>query len=233
MASIARRGRMVTRAAPSHLSDRAHLFTALRLLRTSDHAKVAEILALRHPLAVLGRQLGSSKVKFSPADRVVLAALLAPLPRALLRRLRLLVRPDTTLRRHRNLLRRRHARASYNKQPGRPRTVRSIRALVLRLALENSTRGNRRIHGELATLGIKTAASTVREILHHEGTDPAPQRTTVNRAAFLRSRTDALLAMDFIETITLTGQRQHTLATIEHTTRRIRTLGTTTHPTTD
>ncbi|MFE4250610.1 hypothetical protein ACFRU3_14070 [Streptomyces sp. NPDC056910] len=62
----------------------AHLFAALRLLRTSDHDKVAEILALRHQLAVLERQLGSSKVKFSPTDRVVLATLLAPLPRAVL-----------------------------------------------------------------------------------------------------------------------------------------------------
>ncbi|MFE5021756.1 integrase core domain-containing protein [Streptomyces sp. NPDC056656] len=37
------------------------------------------------------------------------------------------------------LLRRRHARASWNKQPRRPRTVRTVRALVLRLARENST----------------------------------------------------------------------------------------------
>ncbi|WP_326778157.1 hypothetical protein [Streptomyces sp. NBC_01445] len=51
-------------------------------------------------------------MKFTPVDRVVLAALLAPLPRAVLRRLRLLVRPDTISRRHRDLLRRPHARAS-------------------------------------------------------------------------------------------------------------------------
>lgn len=77
---------------------------------------------------------------------------------------------------------RRHARASCNKQPGRPRTVRSILALVLRLARENSNWGYRRIHGELATLGIKIAASTVWEILRHEAIDPAPQRTTLTWA---------------------------------------------------
>jgi hypothetical protein len=51
----------------------------------------------------------------------------------------------------------------------RPRTLRSIRALVLRLARENSSWGYRRIHGELLVLGIKVAASTVWEILHDAG----------------------------------------------------------------
>ncbi|MET7542182.1 hypothetical protein [Streptomyces sp. NPDC005507] len=70
---------------------------------------------------------------------------------------------------HRGLLRRRHARASCNEQTGRPRTVRSIRALILRPTRENSTWGYRRIHGELATLGIKIATSTARG-------DPPPRR---------------------------------------------------------
>ncbi|MFF3879316.1 integrase core domain-containing protein, partial [Streptomyces sp. NPDC001978] len=60
--------------------------------------------------------------------------------------------------------------------------------------------------------------------------DPAPDRTTTTWAAFLRSQADAILAMDFIETVTLTGQRQYILAAIEHATRRVRILGTTDHP---
>ncbi|MCE7002004.1 integrase core domain-containing protein [Kibdelosporangium philippinense] len=80
-------------------------------------------------------------------------------------RLRLLVRPDTILRWHRDLLRRRHAKASRPKRPGRPHTIRSIRVLVLRLAKENQSWGYRRIHGELLVLGIKVAASTVWQIL--------------------------------------------------------------------
>lgn len=87
------------------------------------------------------------------------------------------------------------------------------------------------MHGELATLGIKVAASTVREILTSEGIDPAPDRAATTWADFLRSQADALLACDFIEAVTLTGQRQYILAVIEHTTRRIRVLGTTAHPT--
>ena len=108
-------------------------FALFRLLPISDQEKDVEILALRHQLTVLQRQLDGDKVRFTPADRALLAALLHRLPRPTLRRFPLLVHPDTVLRWHRNLLARRHAVASRPKRPGRPRTVRSIRALVLRL----------------------------------------------------------------------------------------------------
>ncbi len=206
-------------------------FAVLRLLPSSDRDKDVEILALRHQLAVLQRQLGSQTVSFTPADRAFLAALLQPLPRTVLRRLRLLVRPDTVLRWHRNLMRRRHADLSKRRRRGRPPTVRSIRTLVLRLVRENPSWGYRRIHGELATLGIAVAASTVWEILKAEGIDPAPHRSTSTWADFLRGQAEALLAVDFIETVTLTGQRLYILAVIEHATRRVRVLGATAHPT--
>jgi hypothetical protein len=114
---------------------------------------------------------------------------------------------------------------------GRPRTIRSIRALVLRLARENPSWGYRRVHGELLTLGVKVAASTVWEILRAAGIDPAPERTATTWAQFLRSQAEVLLAVDFIETITLTGTRMYVLAAIEHASRRIRILGATAHPT--
>jgi hypothetical protein len=77
---------------------------------------------------------------------------------------------------------------------GRPATVRSIRALVLRLVRENPNWGYRRVHGELATLGIKVAPSTVWEILKTAGIDPAPQRNSTTWADFLRSQAETLLA---------------------------------------
>ncbi|WP_329467289.1 integrase core domain-containing protein [Streptomyces sp. NBC_01431] len=206
-------------------------FAALRLLPMSDRDKDVEILALRHQVTVLERQLGADRVKFAPADRVFLSALLAPLPREVVRRLRLLVRPETVLRWHRDPMRQRHARLCRPKRPGHPCTARSIRFLILRLVRENPSWGYRRVHGELAALGIKVAASTVREILKAEGIDPAPDRTATTWAGFLRSQANALLACDFIETVTLTGQRQYILAVIEHATRRVRVLGTTAHPT--
>jgi transposase len=205
-------------------------FAVLRMLPMTDLDKDVEILALRHQIGVLQRHLGPRTVTFTPADRAFLAALLQPLPRAILRRLRLLVRPDTVLRWHRDLIRARHAKISKPKRRGRPPTVRSIHALILRLVRENPSWGYRRIHGELATLGIKVAASTVWEILQAAGVDPAPQRSTTTWADFLRNQAQALLAVDFIETVTLTGQRQYILAVIEHATRRVRVLGTTAHP---
>jgi putative transposase len=162
----------------------------------------------------------------------VLAALLHRLPRDVLRRVRLVVRPETVLRWHRDLIAARHARISRPKRTGRPPTVRSIRALVLRLAGENSSWGYRRIHGELLILGVKVAASTVWEILKDAGIDPVPERTSDNWARFLRSQAQAILAADFFETVTLTGARIYVLAVIEHATRRVRILGATAHPTT-
>ncbi|MEU4744350.1 integrase core domain-containing protein [Actinosynnema sp. NPDC023658] len=206
-------------------------FALLRLLPMSDRDKDTEILALRHQIMILERQLGNARPRFSPGDRAFLAALLHRLPADALRRLRLLVRPETVLRWHRDLPARRHAARSRPRRPGRPRTVRSIRLLVLRLARENPTWGYRRIHGELLVLGVKVAASTVWQILKDTGTDPTPQRTTTTWSAFLRSQADALLACDFFETSTLSGTRQYVLAVIEHTSRRIRVLGTTAHPT--
>jgi hypothetical protein len=108
--------------------------------------------------------------------------------------------------------------------------VRSIRALVLRLARENPGWGYRRIHGELLVLGVKVAASTIWEILKEAGIDPAPDRASSTWADFLRSQADALLACDFLETVTLSGARMYVLAVIEHRSRRIRILGATAHP---
>ncbi|MFI8305156.1 integrase core domain-containing protein [Streptomyces sp. NPDC085927] len=206
-------------------------FAMLRLLPMSDRDKVVEILTLRHQITVLERQLGGGRVRFTPTDRAFLAALLHRLPRDVLRRLRLLVRPDTVLRRHRDLVTRRHADQSRPKRPGRPRTVRSIRALVLHLARENPGWGYRRVHGELLVLGVKVAASTVWEILKEAGIDPSPERSSSTWADFLRSQAEALLACDFFETVTLTGTRLYVFAVIEHATRRIRVLGATAHPT--
>ncbi|GAA3981260.1 hypothetical protein GCM10022384_33070 [Streptomyces marokkonensis] len=107
----------------------------------------------------------------------------------------------------------------------------SIRHLVLRLARESPTWGYLRLHGELLVPGVKVAASTVREILWEARTDPAPERTSITCADFLRSQADALPARDFFRTVTLTGTRLYVFAQIEHASRRIRVPGATAHPT--
>jgi putative transposase len=205
-------------------------FAMLRLLPMSDRDKDAEILALRHQITVLERQLIQDKVRFAPSDRMFLAALLHRLPRDVLRRVRLLVRPDAVLRWHRDPLARRHAVASRPKHPGRPRTVHSVRVLVLRLARENPSWGYRRLHGELLVQGVKVAASTVWENLKEAGIAPSPERASTTWAGFLRSQADALPACDFFETVTLSGTPLYVFAMIEHTSRRVRILGATAYP---
>jgi NAD(P)-dependent dehydrogenase (short-subunit alcohol dehydrogenase family) len=114
---------------------------------------------------------------------------------------------------------------------GRPATRRTIKALVLRLARENPGWGYRRIHGELAGLGVKIAASTVWVILNKAGMDPAPRRTSPTWPQFLRSQAEAILACDFFTADLLDGTQAYVLAVIEHATRRVRILGVTLHPT--
>ena len=92
-----------------------NVFALLRLLPVSDRDKDAEILALRHQITVLERQLGKVRPRFSPVDRAFLAALLHRLPRDMPGRFRLLVRPEAVLRWHRDLLARRHA---FRSRPG-------------------------------------------------------------------------------------------------------------------
>jgi putative transposase len=201
-----------------------------RLSRREKTWKTAEILILRHQFAVLQRQQ-PRRPNPGWADRALLAALLAVIPKARSHGLRLLVTPDTILRWHRDIVRRRRAIRSRRGKPGRPATRRNVTALVLRLARENPGWGYRRIHGELAGPGVKIAASTAREILRNAGIDLAPRRAAPTWPLFLRSPTEAILACDFFTADLLDGTWAYVLAVIEHATRRIRILGVTLHPT--
>jgi hypothetical protein len=116
------------------------------------------------------------------------------IPKARRQGLRPLVTPDTIVRWHRDIVRRHRAARSMRGKTGRPATRRNIRALVLRLARDNPEWGYRRIHGELAGLGVKVAASTVWEILKASGIDPARRRTGPAWSQFLRSQAEAILA---------------------------------------
>ena len=209
------------------------LAASLRLSRREEAWKTAEILILRHQLSVLQRRQ-PRRPKLHWADRALLATLLSVIAKARRHRLRLLVTPDTILRWHRDLVRRRWATRSKRGRTGRPATRRNIKALVLRLARENTEWGYRRIHGELAGLGVAVAASRVWEILKASGVDPAPlRRTGPTWPQFLSSQADAILACDFFTADLLDGTQAHVLTVIGHATRRIRILGVTLHPTGD
>lgn len=167
------------------------------------------------------------------ADRALLAALLELIPLARHASLRLIITPQTVLRWRRDIVRRRWAAKSHHKHPGRPATHHNITRLAVRLARENPGWGYRRIHGELAGLGIRVAPSTVWEILTKAGIPPAPRRGGPTWAQFLHAQADAILATDFFTVDLLDGTSAYVLAVIEHATRRIRILGVTAHPDTD
>src|SRR6266487_3013462 len=130
----------------------------LRLLvsgRSSAFAKDVELLVLRHQLVVLGRQ--QRRPSLRPADRALLAALARLLPPR--RRHGLVVTPQTLLRWHRELVRRKWAQP--RRSPGRPPVDGRVRELVLRFARENPRWGYPRIAGELLKLGLRVSPSTI------------------------------------------------------------------------
>lgn len=87
---------------------------------------------------------------------------------------------------------------SARRSPGRPPTAPAIRKLVIEMATRNPRWGHRRIHGELNRLGHSIAASTVWQILHDAGLDPAPRRAGPTWRSFLRSQAKHIVAVDFV-----------------------------------
>ena len=116
-------------------------------------------------------------------DRAWLALLAGTLPVGRLAAMRLIVTPATILRWHRDIVRRRWARLSRRGRSGRPLVRRTVRSVVLQLARENESWGYRRIHHELAGLGIIVAPSTVWRILKDAGIGPAAPRWTTSPAS--------------------------------------------------
>ena len=197
------------------------------LVFRGDRAKAAELLVLRHENAVLRRHV--SRVRYDPADRVWFAALARLLPRRRWTEI-FPVTPATLLAWHRRL-----AAAKYDtskqRKPGRPPTARSIAGLVVRLAKENPLWGYRRIHGELTKLGLAVAPSTVWEILHAAGIDPAPRRSGPTWRQFLHAQAAGILAADFLHVDTVLLRRLYALIFTEHGTRRMHLGGVASHPT--
>jgi putative transposase len=195
------------------------------LLGRSQASKEIEILVLRQELTVLRRQL--PRPRHQPRDRLLLAALSRLLPRS--RWSVFTVTPQTLLRWHRQLVTRRWTYPS--RRPGRPPTARMIRDLVLRLARDNPSWGHRRIQGELSGLGHRVAASTVWEILHRAGVDPAPQRDGPSWRQFLTAQAHGIIACDFLTVETVLLRRLYVLIFIELADRRVHLAGVTAHPT--
>ena len=213
-----------------------HLFAALSrqilskigLVIASGDARDAQILALRHQILVLQRQI--NRPRFTNTDRTILALLGSAMTRARRRNAFLIVKPETVLRWHLQRTRR-HWTQPPNKPRGRPPIDPAIRRLIIRLARENPNWGYRRIHGELLRLGHTIDASTVWKILKIAGINPTRDRAGPTWSQPIRSQAKGILATDFACVDTVLLKRFHVLFVIEHSTRRVHLAGITANPT--
>jgi hypothetical protein len=199
-----------------------------RLLRLAhgSHKEVdneVELIVLHHQLAVLRRQV--RRPCLTRRDRLFMVAMSRLLPRT---RWSFHVSPQTLLRWHRELVRRRW---TYRRRSagGRPPTSTELRKLILRIARENPRWGCLRIKGELATLGMSLSASAIRCLLRSSGLGPAPRRGPT-WGTFLRAQAKGSLALDFFTVDTVWLRTLYVLFAIELATRRVRVLGVTYHP---
>jgi putative transposase len=141
-----------------------------------------------------------------------MAAIARTFPRA--RWSSFVVSPQTLLRWHRELVRRKW---TYRRRcaGGRPPITGEVRELILRMGRENPRWGCIRIRGELAKLGIRVSATKIRTLLRANGLGPAPRKSGPTWSEFLRSQAHAILALDFFTLETLRLRTLYVLFAIE------------------
>jgi putative transposase len=191
------------------------------LHRMNDLAKDAEILVLRHQLAILRRQIARPSFRWS--DRALIAALARLVPRE--RWGAFLIAPETILRWHRALVRRHWTYP--HRRPGRPRLPEDTVEQIVRLARENPRWGYLRILGELKKLGLTVSKGSVANVLRRHRFPPAPRRGGPTWTEFLRAQAKGVVATDFFTVDTVLLRRYYVLFVVEIERRVVHLLGVT------
>jgi len=216
-----------------------HIFsTILELVhigRLSEKDKDLEIMILRHQLDVMTR-LQAKPVKPNRAEKLTLAVLTKKLkqstnrPAHKLRDIIRIVKPETVIRWHREVVRRKWAQEQKNKG-GRPKISQDIESLIVLLAQENTRWGYAKIEGELLKLGYKVSPTTVRNVLDRNGIVPTPVRNgSIGWRKLMNHYKEQLLACDFFTVETIFLRTIYVLIFIELGSRRVHLAGVTSHP---
>ena len=212
------------------------VWDCLRFSRLSPDDKTLELLLLRQQILILRRhqKRGPSIMR---SEKLILLTLVehfrdfANLQKAQLEQLILIFKPDTLLRWHRQLVKRKWTFNHQHQKVGRPPTEPQVVQLVLQFARENRW-GDDRIAGELKKLGYRISHETVRKILRHHGILPNPhQKPSSTWRKFENHYRETLLACDFFTVETIRLQTLFVFFFIEVGTRRVHIAGVTGHPT--
>ena len=183
----------------------AFFYSVLRLLldvvdvRLRVRDREAELLLLRHQLRVVRRQV--KRPRLDVADQTIMAALSRRVSRAAW--VGMLVQPETVLRWHRELVRRKWAAFGRRRGPGRPGLDAELQKLILEMAKDNPKWGCVRIRGELLKLGHVISATAIRKLLRRNRVGPAPLRSRQSWKAFLRTQASAIVLTDFLSVDTV------------------------------
>jgi transposase InsO family protein len=182
---------------------------------------------------LLKERLRGKRIRFTDAERALLARKARAVGRKTLLKLETFVTPDTLMRWHRRLV---AQKWDYSKRrgPGRPGIMREISELVVRMAMENPQWGYTRIQGALANLRHTVARGTVANVLKANGIEPAPERGKHTRwSTFLKAHWKAFAASDFFSIEVWTGKglvTHYVLFVISLADRIVEVLGITATP---
>ena len=182
---------------------------------------------------LLKERLSGKRIRFTEAERALLARKAKALGRKTLLGLDTLVSPDTLMRWHRRLVAQKWD-FSNRRGPGRPGIMRQISQLIVRMAQENPGWGYTRIQGALGNLSHKVARGTVSNVLKRNGIEPAPERSKrTTWSTFLKAHWKVLAASDFftVEVWTSRGLLTHyVLFVMSLAERVVHIAGITTRP---